>query len=161
MFLTFLSPPKDQAADIRFLNSVYGKNESMQKLTTMFNIFVGFFRGVVARFPKPETNTNASQRHKTLQIMAIELREGQAAAARQMIQEAAASSPMTAVPCVCAGAKSRLTSGQHLESNSRLTSLKISYKIPCPDLSLRSGRNTLFRWIFRSSILAGPTFVFS
>ena len=31
--------------------------------------------------------------------------------------------------------------------------------IPCPDLRLRSGRNTSFRWIFRSWKSSGPTFV--
>ena len=58
----------------------------MQKLTTMFNIFifVGKFRGVVVRFRQPETHTNAPQRHNTLQTMAIEVREGQAAAALHM-----------------------------------------------------------------------------
>ena len=32
-------------------------------------------------------------------------------------------------------------------------------EIPCPDLSLRWGRNTVFRWIFRSWHLSEPTFV--
>ena len=32
-------------------------------------------------------------------------------------------------------------------------------EIPCPDLSLRSGRNTPFRWIFRSWKSSEPTFV--
>ena len=47
-------------------------------------------------------HTNTPQRHNTLQTMAIEVREGQAAAARQMAQGAAASSRNTAVLCVCA-----------------------------------------------------------
>ena len=46
---------------------------------------------MVVRFRKPETHPNAPQRHNTLQTMAIEVREGQAAAARQMAQGAAAS----------------------------------------------------------------------
>ena len=44
----------------------------------------GWFK-VVVRFRKPETHTNAQHRHNTLQTMAIEVREGQAAAALQMI----------------------------------------------------------------------------
>ena len=59
------------------------------------------FRGVVVRFRTPETHTNEQQRQSTLQTMSIEVREGQAAAARQMAQGAAASSPITAVLCVC------------------------------------------------------------
>ena len=74
----------------------------MQKLTTVFNTFVGIFRRVVVRFRKPETRTNAPQRHNTLHTMAIEMREGQAAAARQMAQGAVAFSRITAVLCACA-----------------------------------------------------------
>ena len=68
----------------------------------MFNIVVGIFRGVVVRFRKTEAHTNAPQRHNTLQTMAIELRESQAAAAGQMAQGAAVSSRVIAVLCVCA-----------------------------------------------------------
>ena len=57
---------------------------------------------MVVRFRKAESHTNAPQRHKTLQTMAVEMHEGQAAAARQMAHRAAASSRITAVPCVCA-----------------------------------------------------------
>ena len=74
----------------------------MQKLKTMFNVFVGIFREVVVRFRQAETHANAPQRHNTLQTMAIEVREDQAAAAWQMTQGAAASSRITAVLCVCA-----------------------------------------------------------
>ena len=57
----------------------------MQELTAihLFNIFVGLFRGVVVQFRKAETHTNAPQRHSTLQTMAIDVREGQAAASWQ------------------------------------------------------------------------------
>ena len=47
---------------------------------------LAFFRGVVVRFRKLEIHTNAAQRHSTLQTMAIEVREGQTAAARQTAQ---------------------------------------------------------------------------
>ena len=74
----------------------------MQKLTALFSIFVGIFRGVRERFRKGETHTNAPRRHNTLQTMAIEVREGQAAAARQLAPEgAAAYSRISAVLCVC------------------------------------------------------------
>ena len=65
----------------------------MQTLTAMFNTIYssGFFRGVVVLFRKVEIHTNAQQRHNTLQTMAVEVRGGQAAAARQMAQGAAAS----------------------------------------------------------------------
>ena len=76
----------------------------MQKLTAMFNLFVGIFqrRGcTISKFRN--THTNAPQRHNTLQTMANEAREGQAAGARQMAQGAATSSPnTTAVLCMCA-----------------------------------------------------------
>ena len=68
----------------------------------MFNAFVGIFRAVVVRFRKLETHANAPQRHNTQQTMAIEVRDGQAAAARQIAQGAAASSRISAVLCVCA-----------------------------------------------------------
>ena len=89
----------------------------MQKLTAMSNIFVGMFRGLVVRYRKAETYTNAPQRHNTLQTMAIEVREGQAAAARQMAQGAAATSRITSVVCTCerGGKFCGLISRQHLE----------------------------------------------
>ena len=97
----------------------------MQKLTAMFNIFVGIFRGVDVRFRKAETHTNAPQRHNTLQTAAIEVREGQAAAARQMAQGPAASSRITAVLCVCArGQICGLASRQHLEKKYLYTPLR-------------------------------------
>ena len=103
MFLTFVSPPKDQDADVAFPNSVYGKNESRCRSQLQCSLYsLAFFRRVVVRFRNSETHTNAPQRHNTLQTMAIEVREGEAAAARQMAQEAAASSRNTAVLCACA-----------------------------------------------------------
>ena len=68
----------------------------------MLNTFIGIFQGGGCTIRKAETRTNAPQRHNTLQTMAIEVREGQAAAARQMTQGAAASSRFTGVLCVCA-----------------------------------------------------------
>ena len=63
-----------------------------------------FSEGWLHDFKKPKhtTHTNAPQRHNTLQTMAIEVCEGQAAAAPQMAQGAAASSRIAAVLCVCA-----------------------------------------------------------
>ena len=52
--------------------------------------------------------------------------------------------------CACVRA------GANLRPNHETTS---GEEIPCPDLSLRSGRNTSFRWIFRSWKLSEPTFV--
>ena len=69
---------------------------------SMSNTSVRFFRGVVIQFRNSETHTNAPQRHNTLQTMAIEVRESQAAAARQMAQGTAASSRNTALLSVCA-----------------------------------------------------------
>ena len=103
MLLTFVSPPKDQDADVRFPNSVYGNNESRCRSQQLCSTYSSaFFTGVVVRFRKADTHTNAPQRHNTPQTMAIEVREGQAAAARQMAQGAAASSRITDVLCVCA-----------------------------------------------------------
>ena len=59
-----------------------------------------FSEGWLYDFEKTK-HTHAPQRHNTLQTMAIEVREDQAAAARQMAQGAAASSRIT-VLCVCA-----------------------------------------------------------
>ena len=74
MFLTLVSPPKDQDADVRFPNSVYGKNESRCTSLQQCSIkSLAFFRGVVVRFRKAETRTNAPQRQNTLQTMAIEV----------------------------------------------------------------------------------------
>ena len=74
----------------------------MQKRTECSIYSLAFFRGVVARFRKAETHTNAPQRHNTLQTMAIEVLKGQAAAAPRMAHEAAASSRIMAVLCLCA-----------------------------------------------------------
>ena len=63
--------------------------------------------------------------------MAIEVREGQAAAARQMAQGAAASSRITAALCVCVRARANLR--PNLETTS-------GEEIPCPDLSLTKHR---------------------
>ena len=144
MFLTFVSSPKDQDADVRFPSSEYGNNECRCRTWQQCSIHsLAFFRGVVVRFRKAETYTNVPQRHNTLQTMAIEVREGQAAAARQMAQGAAASSRISAVSCVYArGGKFEicgLTSRQHLEK---------TYLVPTP-----------FRWIIRSWKLSEPTFV--
>ena len=121
----------------------------MQNLTAMFNIVVAFFRGVVVRFSKSR-NTHkraaAPQQYATDHIIAIEVREGRAAAARQMAQGAAAFSRIFC--CVRAGA--------NLPPNLETTS---GEEISRPDLSLRSGRNTPFRWIFRSWKWSEPTFV--
>ena len=46
--------------------------------------------------------------------------------------------------------------GANLRPNLETTS---GEEMPCPYLSLRSGRNTPFRWIFRSWKLSEPTFV--
>ena len=63
-------------------------------------------------------NTHALQRRNTLQTMVIAAREGQAAAARHMGQEAAPSLRITAALCVCAwGQNCGLTSRQPLENN--------------------------------------------
>ena len=111
-----------------------------------------FSEGWLYDFEKPK-HTNAPQRHNMLQIMAIEVREGQAAAAWRMAQGAAASSRVTAVQCVCArGGKLAAYPLPTLETTS-------GEEIPCLDLSLRSGRNTPFRWVFRSSKLSESTFV--
>ena len=113
-----------------------------------------FSEGWLYDFEKPK-HTNAPQRHNTLQTMAIEVRQGQAAAARQMAHGAAASLRITAVLCVCARGGKTKKIPPKLETTS-------GEEIPCPGLSLRlgrSGRNTPFRWIFQSWKLSEPTFV--
>ena len=76
----------------------------MQNLTAiMFNIVVAFFRGVVVRFSKSRnTHKRAEAPQYAIQTIAIEVREGEAAAARQMACRAAVSSRITAVLYVCA-----------------------------------------------------------
>ena len=106
--------------------------------TALLIYSLAFFIGVVVRFRKLKTHTNAPQRHNTLQTMAIEVGEGQTAAARQIAQGAAASSR---VFCACVRA------GENLRPNLETT---FGEEILCPDLRLRSGRNTPFWWIFRS-----------
>ena len=104
MFLTFVSPPKHQDADARFPECLVKTSLDAEAINNG-NVQIyswAFFREVVVRFRKDETHTNTPQRHKTLQTMAIEVREGQAAAAQQMARGAAASWRITAVLCVCA-----------------------------------------------------------
>ena len=89
----------------------------MQKLTAMFNIFVGIFQRGCCTIRKSDTHTNAPHRHNTPQTTAIEVHEGQAAAARLMAVGVAASSRITAILCVGArgGQICGLTLRQHLE----------------------------------------------
>ena len=74
----------------------------MQKLSAAFNILVGFFQRGGGTIPKSRNTHNAPQHHNTLHTMAIDVRVGQAAAARHMAQVAAASSRLTAVLFLCA-----------------------------------------------------------
>ena len=62
----------------------------MQKLTAISNIFIGIFQRGGCTISKSRNTHNAPQRHNTLQTMAIEVREDQAAAARQVAQGGAA-----------------------------------------------------------------------
>ena len=146
MFLTFVSPPKYQGADVRFPNSVYGKNESRCRSEQQCSIYsLTFFRGVVVRFRKAETHTNALQRQNTLQTMAIEVRKGQAAAARQMGQGLP---HLRAFLMFCACVRAGANLPPTLETTS-------GEETPCPDLR----DEPPFRWIFRSWKLSEPTFV--
>ena len=86
-----------------------------------------FSEGLIVRFRKAETHTNAPQRHNTLQTMAIEVREGQVAAAPQIAQVAAASSRNY---CCSMRVSAR---GANLRPNLETTS---GEEIPCPDLRL-------------------------
>ena len=118
IFLRFAPPPKDHDADIRVPTSGCSKNGSRCRRKQRRSTCPKAFRGVVVRFRKPETHTNAPQRYNTPQTMAIEAREGQAAADRQMVQEAAASLRNTAVLWVpVRGQNCGLTLRQHLEKN--------------------------------------------
>ena len=82
MFLTLGSPPKNEDAYVRFPNNVYGKNKFyVPKLKAMLNIFVSILQRGGCTISKPETHTKTPQRHNTLQTVAIDVREGQAAAA--------------------------------------------------------------------------------
>ena len=87
IFLTFVSPPKYQDADERFSNSVHGKTDSRcaEANSNVQCIRCHYFsEGWLHDFEKPKhTQTNARQHHNALQTMAIEVREGQAEAARQ------------------------------------------------------------------------------
>ena len=117
MFLTFVSPPKDQDADARFPHGVCGESESTCRSLQFSICSLAFVREGVVRFRKPEAHPNPPQRYNTLQTMAMEVREGQAAAARQMVQGAAAPSLIAVVLCMCAplGQNCDLTSRRNLE----------------------------------------------
>ena len=68
MFLTFVSPPKDQDADVRFPNSVYGKNESRCRSQQQRSIYsLAFSEGLWYDFEKPkhtQTRRSATTRHR-------------------------------------------------------------------------------------------------
>ena len=92
------------------------------------------------RFRKRETHTNAPQRHNTLQTMAIEVREVK----RQLLGKLPRGLPhLRELLLFCACVRAAANLQPNLETT-------CGEEIPCPDLRLRSGRNTPFRCIFRS-----------
>ena len=88
MFPTFVLPPKDQDADVRFLNSVW-KKSSLDAEANSNDQYIRWHSSErwLFDFEIPK-HTTAPQRQNTLQTVAIEVRECQAAAARQMAREA-------------------------------------------------------------------------
>ena len=150
MLLTFVSPPKDQGADVRFPNTVYGNNESKCRSQPQCSIFSwAFFRGVAVRFRKAETHTkrrSARTRYRPWRSRCARIK-------RQLHDKWPRGLPhicelLLFCACVRAGANLR-----------PILEKTCGEETPCPDLSLRFGQNTHFRWIFRSWKLSELTFV--
>ena len=123
----------------------------MQKRTAMSNKFFGIFQ----RGGRTSTISKSRNTHKRAAAPQHATghgdrgaREGQVAAAPQMAHCRIFANYFCPV---------RVSSrGQNCGLKLETTSGK---EIPCPDLSLRSGRNTPFPWIFRPWKLSEPTFV--
>ena len=121
----------------------------MQKLTAMFNIFVGIFqRGgcTISKNRNTHTRRSATTRYRPWRSRCARVKQ-------QLLANGPGGCPhlrelLLFCACVRVGANLR----PNLETIS-------GEEIPCPDLSLRSGRNTPFRWIFPSWKLSEPTFV--
>ena len=99
---------------------------------------------LVVRFRKPETRTNAPQRHNTLQTW----RSRRARVKLQLFGTWPGRLPyLCEFPLFYA---SCVRVGEKLRANPEATS---GEGLNCPDLRLRSGRNTPFRWIFLLEIV--------
>ena len=150
MFLTFVSPPKDHDVDLRFLNSVYGKtNLDAEANSNVRYIRWHFLAWWLYGFEKPKhTQKRRSAPQHATDHGDRDARGLKAAAARQCPRGLPHLRELLLL-CAC------MPAGENLRPDLETTS---GEEIPCPDLS-RRGRNTPFRWIFRSWKLSEPTFV--
>ena len=151
MFLTFVSPPEDQDTKVTFPNSVYGKNESTVDAGANSN--VQYIRGHLSEgwlydFEKPKR----ARRRRSVTTSYRPWRSRCERVKRQLFGKWPRGLPHLSELLFCACVRA----GANLRPNLETTS---GEQIPCPDLSLRSGRKNLGRWIFRSWKLSGPTFV--
>ena len=118
----------------------------MQKLTAMFNIFVGIFQRVGwYDFEKPkhtQTRRSATTRYRPWRSRCARVK-------RQLLGKWPWGLPhLREILLFCACVRDGANLRPSLETKS-------GEEMPCPDLS----RNTPFRWIFRSRKLSEPTFV--
>ena len=146
MLLTFVSPPKDQNADVRFPNSVYGKNESRCRSSQQCSMYsLDFLEGWLYDYEKPKhtpTSRSATTRFRPWRSRFARVKWhllGKSPRGLPHLREL-----LLFCACVRRGANLR----PNLEQTSR-------EKIRCP---LRSGRSTLFRWILRSRKWSEPAF---
>ena len=114
----------------------------MQKRTAMFNMFVGIFQRGGCTISKSR-NTRHTQTRRSATTRYRPWRSRCARVKRQLLRKWPRGLPhlrelLLFCACVRAGA------------NLRPNSTTSGEEMPCPDLRLRSGRNTPFRWIFRS-----------
>ena len=129
MFQTFVSPPKDQEADVGFPNSVYGENASRCRSWQQCSIYsLAFSEGWLYDFEKPkhtQTPRSGATRYRPWRSRCARVK-------RQLLGKWPRGLPhlrelLLFCACVRAGANLRPS----LETTS-------GEEIPCPDLSLRS-----------------------
>ena len=136
MFLTFASPPKDQDTDVRFPNCVYGNNESRdaEDNSNIQYIRWHFSEGWLYDFEKPKHTRAAAPQHAT--------DHGDRGARGSSGSYSANVPGGCRIFANCCYSVRGCARGANLRPNLETTS---GEEIPCPDLSLRSGRNTPFR----------------
>ena len=124
----------------------------MQKLTAMFNIFAGTFQ----RGGCTSTISKSRNTHKRAAAPQHATNHGDRGA-RGSSGSCSASGPGSCRIFLNYCCSVRVCArGANLLPNFETTS---GQETPYPDLRLRSGRNTPFRWIFGSWKLSEPTFV--
>ena len=150
IFLIFISSPKDQDANVTLPNSVYGKTSlDVEANSNVQYIRWHFSEAWLYDFEKPKHTQTRRSATKPWRLW----RSRCARVKRQLLGKWPRGRPHLRgllLLCACVHA------GANLRPNLKTTS---GEEISCPDLSLRSGRNTFFLWIFRSWKLLEPTFV--